>query len=134
MLSRFIEEYCCYSVTHLCPTLCDPMNWSMPGLFVPHHLPEFVQVHVHCIGDAIQSSHPLTSSFFCTQSLPSGTFSMRLFTSGYQNTGASVSFNHKNTKVLSQSIVWMDLENIILNKKSLMWKDKYCMTPIMWNT
>ena len=83
--------------------------------------------------------HPVISSsdmlfFFCPQSLPSGTFSMRLFTSGYQNTGATVSFSCKNTKVLSQSTMWMDLENIILNKKSLMWKDEYCMTPIMWNT
>ena len=34
----------------------------MPGLPVPHHLPEFVQVHVHCIGDAVQPSHPLMPS------------------------------------------------------------------------
>ena len=39
--------------------LCDPMNCRTPGLPVPHHLPEFAQVHVHCIGDAIQPSHPL---------------------------------------------------------------------------
>ena len=62
MLSRFIEEYCCYSVTQLCPTLCDPMDWSRSGLSVPHCLPGFAQLHVHWIGDAIQSSHPLTSS------------------------------------------------------------------------
>ena len=42
--------------------LCDPMDCSMPGLPVPHHLPEFAQVHVHCIGDTIQPSHPLTPS------------------------------------------------------------------------
>ena len=35
---------------------------STPGLPVPHHLPEFTQVHVHCIGDAIQASHPLPPS------------------------------------------------------------------------
>ena len=34
------------------PTLCDPVDCNMPGLPVPHHLPEFAQVHVHCIGDA----------------------------------------------------------------------------------
>ena len=34
----------------------------MPGLPVPHCLPEFAQVHVHCIGDAIQLSHPLKPS------------------------------------------------------------------------
>ena len=35
------------SVTHLCPTLCDPMNHSMPGLPVHHQLPEFTQTHAH---------------------------------------------------------------------------------------
>ena len=42
-------------------SLC-PMDCSMPGLSVLHHLLECAQVHVHCIGDAIQSSHPLTPS------------------------------------------------------------------------
>ena len=51
------------SVTQLCPTLCDPMNHSMPGLPVHHHLPEFTQTHVHWVGDAIQPSHPLLSPF-----------------------------------------------------------------------
>ena len=41
--------------------LCDPMNRSMPGLPVHHHLPEFTQTHVHRVRDAIQPSHPLSS-------------------------------------------------------------------------
>ena len=49
------------SVAQLCPTLCDPMNRSTPGLPVHHHLPEFSQTHVHRVGDAIQPSHPLLS-------------------------------------------------------------------------
>ena len=49
------------SVAQLCLTLCDPMNHSMPGLPVHHHLPEFTQTHVHQVGDAIQPSHPLAS-------------------------------------------------------------------------
>ena len=49
------------SVTQSCPTLCDPMNLSIPGLLVCHQLPEFTQTHVHCVGDAIQPSHPLSS-------------------------------------------------------------------------
>ena len=49
------------SVAQLCPTLCDPMNRSMPGLPVHHQLPEFTQTHVHRVGDAIQLSHPLSS-------------------------------------------------------------------------
>ena len=46
------------SVTQSCPTLCDPMNHSTPGLPVHHQLPEFIQTHVHWVGDAIQPSHP----------------------------------------------------------------------------
>ena len=49
------------SVTQPCPTLCDPMNHSTPGLPVHHQLPEFTQILVHRVGDAIQPSHPLLS-------------------------------------------------------------------------
>ena len=49
------------SVHQSCPTLCDPMNCSMPGLSVHHQLPEFTQTHVHRVDDAIQPSHPLSS-------------------------------------------------------------------------
>ena len=49
------------SVAQSCPSLCDPMNCSTPGLPVHHHLPEFTQTHVHRVSDAIQASHPLWS-------------------------------------------------------------------------
>ena len=49
------------SVAQSCPTLCDPMNPSMPGLPVHHQLPEFTETHVHRVSDAIQPSHPLSS-------------------------------------------------------------------------
>ena len=49
------------SVTQLCLTFCDPMDWSTPGLPVHHQLPELAQTHVHQVGDAIQPSHPLSS-------------------------------------------------------------------------
>ena len=51
------------SVTQSCPTFCDPMNRSTPGLPVHHYLPEFTQTHVHRVCDAIQPSHPWSSSF-----------------------------------------------------------------------
>ena len=51
------------SVTQLCPTLCDPMNRSTPGLPVHHQLPEFTQTYVHRVSDAIQPSHLLSSPF-----------------------------------------------------------------------
>ena len=49
------------SVAQSCPTLCDPMNRSTPGLPVHHQLPEFTETHVHRVSDAIQPSHPLSS-------------------------------------------------------------------------
>ena len=49
------------SVTQSCQTLCGPMNHSMPGLPFHHQLSEFTQTHVHRVGNAIQSSHPLSS-------------------------------------------------------------------------
>ena len=51
------------SVAQSSPTLCHPMNRSMPGLPVPHHLPEFTQTHIHRVSNAIQPSHPLSSPF-----------------------------------------------------------------------
>ena len=49
------------SVAQSCPTLCDPMNRSMPGLPVHHQLLEFTQTRVHRVSDAIQPSHLLSS-------------------------------------------------------------------------
>ena len=49
------------SVAQSCPTFCDPMNCSTPGLPVHHQLPESAQTFVHPLGDAIQPSHPLSS-------------------------------------------------------------------------
>ena len=84
------------------PTLCDPMDCSMPGFPVHHQLPELNQTHVHPVGDAIQlssSSSVIPSSRF--QSFPSsGSFPMsQFFTSAVQSIGASAS-----ASVLSMSI------------------------------
>ena len=49
------------SVPQSCPTLCNPMNRSTPGLPVHHQLPEFTHTHAHRVSDAIQPSHPLSS-------------------------------------------------------------------------
>ena len=55
------ESHQIRSVTQSCPTLCHPMNCSMPGLHVHHQLPEFTETHVHWVSDAIQPSHPQSS-------------------------------------------------------------------------
>ena len=84
---------CFSSVAQSCPTLCDPVDCSMPGLPVHHQLPEFTQTHVHRVGDAIQPSHPLSSPSPPFFNLPaSGSFPMsQLFASGGQNIGVSAS-------------------------------------------
>ena len=67
LLTFFFNAFKCIlsvqfsSVAQSCPTVCDPMNCSTPGLPVHHQLPEFTQTHVHRVSDAIQPSHPLSS-------------------------------------------------------------------------
>ena len=67
-MSPFTKFYCfqfgsvqCSPVAQSCPTLCNPMNRSMPGLPVHHHLPEFIQTHVHRVCDVTQPSHSWSS-------------------------------------------------------------------------
>ena len=77
-----------------CPTLCNPMDYSMQGFPVHHQLPELAQTHVHRVGDAIQPSHPLSSpspsAFNLSQHL--GLFPMsQFFASGGQSIGVSTS-------------------------------------------
>ena len=59
------------SVAQSCPTLCNPMNCSTPGLPVHHQFPESTQTHVHWVGDVIQPSHPLSSLLLMPSIFPS---------------------------------------------------------------
>ena len=98
---------CCCSVAQLCPTLCNSMDCSTPGLSVPHDLLKFDQVHVHRIDGAIQPSHPLTPSSPSALNLSQhqGLPMSWLFTSDNQDTGSSAS-----ASVLPMSIqVWFTL-------------------------
>ena len=89
------------SVAQSCPTLCNPMNPSTPGLPVHHQLPESTQTHVHWVSDAIQPSHPLLSPSPPAQPFPaSGSFQMsQLFASSGQSIGVSAA-----TSVLPMNI------------------------------
>ena len=60
-----------WSVTRSCPTLCDPMNCSTPGLPVHHQLPELTRTHVHWVGDVIQPSQFLSSLLLLPSIFPS---------------------------------------------------------------
>ena len=76
-----------------CPTLWDPMDWSMPGFLVHHQLPKLAQTHVLQVNDTIQTSHPVIPfSSFLQSFWASGSFQMsQLFTSGGQSIGVSAS-------------------------------------------
>ena len=110
------------SVAQLCPTLCDPMNCSTPGLPVHYQLPEFTQTHVHRVSDAIQPSHPLLSPFPPApnpsqhQSFPMS----QLFAGGGQSTGVSAlaSFLPKNTQDWSPLgwTGWISLQSMGLSR------------------
>ena len=59
-----LKECCCWCwVPKLCPTLCDPIDWNMPGIPILCYLLEFAQTHIHWVNDAIQQSNPLPSPY-----------------------------------------------------------------------
>ena len=92
ILQLAINNNICCSVFKLGPTVCDPMDCSVPGFPVLHFLLEFAQTHVHWISDAIQPSHPLSSSFVFNLSQHQSLFQWnQLFISSGQSIGASTS-------------------------------------------
>ena len=90
---NFLNLHRFSSVAQSCPTLCDPMNRSTPGLPVHHQFREFTQTDVHWVGDAIQPSHPVIPFSSYLQYLPaSRSFPMsQFFTSGGQSIRVSAS-------------------------------------------
>ena len=109
----------------LCPTLCDPINWSTPGLPVHHQLPESTQTHVHRVGDAIQPSHPLSSLLL----LPSIFPSIRIFSNEsalhirwpkYWSFSFSISPSNEQPGLISFRMDWLDLLAVQGTLKSLL--------------
>ena len=101
------------SVTQLYPTLCNPMNRSMPGLPVHHQLLEFTQTHVHQVGDAIQPSHPLSSPLLLPQIRPSiRVFSnespLRMRWPKYWSFSFSTSPSSEHPELISFRMHWLD--------------------------
>ena len=115
MLGRASVQFS--SVAQSCPTLCDPMNRSMPGLPVHHQLLEFTQIHAHWVSDAIQPSHPRLSPSppAPNPSRHQSLFQSQLLTCAGQSTGASAlaSFLPKKTQGWSPSewTGWISLQS-----------------------
>ena len=113
------------SVTQSCPTLCDPMNCSTPGLPVHHQLPEATKTHVHRVSDAIQPSHPLSSLLL----LPSIFPSIRVFSNEsalhirrpkYWSFSFNISPSNKHPGLISFRMDWVDLLAVQGTLKSLL--------------
>ena len=112
MLSEMIPQFS--SVAQSCPTLCNPIACSTPGLPVHHQLPELAQTYVHQVGDAIQPSHPLSSPSPPARIFPS----IRIFSSEsavhirwpkYQSFSFSIGSFSKYSGLISFKIDWFDI-------------------------
>ena len=102
------------SVAQSCPTLCNPMNHSTPGLPVHHQLPESTQIHVHQFGDAIQPSHPLSSPLLLPQVPPSirvfsNESALRIRWPKYWSFSFSISPSNEHPGLVSFRMDWLDL-------------------------
>ena len=103
-VNRSVQLCCCW-VAELGPAHCNPTDCSTPGFPVLHCFPEFAQTHVCWVGDAIQLSHPLLSPSPLAFNLSQhqSLFLMnRLFVSGGQSIGASVSASVLEVNILGQ--------------------------------
>ena len=122
---QFISSVQFISVAQLCPTLCDPMKRSTPGLPVHHQLLELTQTHVHWIGDAIQLSHPLSSPSPPATIFPSITvFSNEsaLCIRWLKNWSFTININPSNDHpgLISFTMDWLDLLAVQGTLKSLL--------------
>ena len=114
------------SVTQLCPTLCQPMNCSTPGLPVHHQLPESTQTHVHWVGDAIWPSHPLSSPSPPALNLSQHQGLFKWVSSSHQKWPKYWSFNfnispsNEHSGVISFRMDWLDLPAVQGTLKSLL--------------
>ena len=113
------------SVVQSCPTLCDPMDCSMPGLPVHHQLLESTQTHVHQVGDAIQPSHPLLSPLFLPSIFPSiGVFSnesvLYIRWPEYWIFSFGIRPSNEYSGLVSFRMDWLDLLGVPWTPKSLL--------------
>ena len=113
------------SVAQLCPTPCDPMNCSTPGLPVHHQLPKLTQMHVHRVSDAIQPSHSLLFPSPPALNLPnmsvfSNESALNIRWPKYWSFSFSISLSNEYAGLISFSIHWFDLLAIQGTRKSLL--------------
>ena len=124
--ARILEWVQFSSVAQSCPTLCDPMNRSTPGLPVHHQLPEFTQTHVHLVSDAIQPSHPLSSpsppALYLSQHIRvfSNESALCIRWPKYWSFSFSISPSNEHPGLISFRMDWSDLLAVQGSLKSLL--------------
>ena len=126
------------SVAQSCPTLCNPMNHSTPGLPVHHQLPEFTQTHVHRVSDAIQPSHPLLSPSLPAPIPPSirvfsNESTLRIRWPKYWNFSLSISPSSEHPGLVSFRMDWLDLLAVQGTRKSLL-QHHSSKASILWHS
>ena len=99
------------SVAQSCPTLCDLMDCNTPGLPVHHQLPEFIQTHLHWVGDAIQISHPLSSlsPIFPSIRVFSNESAICIRWPKYWSFSFNISPSNEYSGLISYRMDWLDL-------------------------
>ena len=99
------------SVTQSCLTPCNPMDRNTPGLPVHHQLPEFTQTHVHWVGDAVQTSHPLLllPSIFPSSRVFSNESALHIRWPKYWSFSFNISPSNEYSGLVSFRMHWLDL-------------------------
>ena len=121
-----------------CPTLCDPMHCSMPGLRVLHQLPELAHTHAHQVSDAIPSSHPLSSPLLPPSIFPnirvfSNESVLRIRWPKYWSFNFSISPSNEYSGLISFRIDWFDLFAVQGTLKSLL-QHHSSKASILWHS
>ena len=114
-----------HSVTHLCPTLCDPMDCSTPGLPVHHQPLELAQTQVYQVSDAIQPSHPLSypsppASIFPSIRGFSNESVLHIRWPKYSSFSFNISPSNEYSGLISFRMDWLDLLAVQGSLKSLL--------------
>ena len=134
--SLFKSPCCCCSVAQLCLTLCNPMDWSMPGYPILHHLLELAQTYIHWVGDAIQLSHPLSSPSLPAFNLSqhhglSNESALRISWPEYWSLSFSISPSNEYSALISFRMDWFDLFAVQGTLKCLL-QHHSSKTSVLW--
>ena len=124
------------SVAQSCPTLCDPVDYSTPGFPVHHQLPEFTQIHVHWVSDAIQPSHHLSapSPPALNLSQDQGLFQwVSSLHQVYWSLSFSISPSNEYSGLISFRMDWLDLLAVQGTLKSLL-QHHSSKASILWHS